>query len=476
MSDQAASGDVDRAGRIQVSGIDVQWDVGSGCCTFEKLPVTMMWVDTTLAGLMSGVQAMVGTERYLLALQSEGRKSVEEDWRVIAQFPDFREGFKAIANIAAVAGWGRWTLTSLHERDRECRFRVTDSWEGRYQKALGVCWGSGMLAGKMAGYCSKLFATNCWADQTAFLARGDPYDEFVVRPSPRLIEREIESLLASDEATRADMAVALRKLEREVAERRRMEEEIRRLNVDLEWRVQDRTARLRAANHELEAFAYSVSHDLRAPLRAIGGYSGALLEDCAEQLDAEGRGHLDRIVAAVARMDRLIDDLLRLSRITRTEMQRQQVNLAELARSLIAELRAGEPDRAVEFVGVTEATVSADPDLMRIAVGNLLHNAWKFTGHQREARIEFGTVMKGMEQVYLVRDNGAGFDMAYADKLFGVFQRLHGPHEFPGTGIGLATVQRIVRRHGGRVWAEGVLHEGATFYFTLPSGEGSFEE
>jgi two-component system cell cycle sensor histidine kinase/response regulator CckA len=213
--------------QIRISGIQMEWHPEKGTCTFENLPVAMMWVDTTLAGLMSGVQNMVGTQRFALALQSEGRKSVEQDWQVISKFPDFSEGFKAIANIAAVAGWGRWEMTSLDQEQRECRFRVEDNWEGRYQRSLGVCWGSGMLAGKMAGYCSKLFNTNCWADQTAFMAKGDACDEFVVRPSSRSIEKEIEGLLASDEATRADMAVALRKLETEITERKRAEEVLR---------------------------------------------------------------------------------------------------------------------------------------------------------------------------------------------------------------------------------------------------------
>ena len=212
------------ADAIRVAGIDIEWRPGQGTCTFEGLPVAMMWVDTTLAGLMSGVQAMVGTARFLLALQSEGRKSVEADWQVISRFPDFHQGFKAIAKIAAVAGWGAWELTALDEERQEGRFRVKDSWEGGYQKALGVCWGSGMLAGKLAGYCSKLFGTNCWADQTAFIARGDPLDEFVIRPSSRSVEKEIEGLLASDAATRADMEVALRRLEAEIAERRQAEE------------------------------------------------------------------------------------------------------------------------------------------------------------------------------------------------------------------------------------------------------------
>ncbi|MEW6659192.1 MAG: PAS domain S-box protein [Thermodesulfobacteriota bacterium] len=211
---------------ILVSGIHMEWDPQGGTCTFEKLPVAMMWVDTTLAGLMSGVQAMVGTQRFLLALQSEGRKSVETDWQVISQFADFSQGFKAIANIAAVAGWGAWELTSMDTEKRECCFRVADSWEGLYQKALGVAWGSGMLAGKLAGYCTKLFGTNCWADQTGFIAKGDPYDEFMVRTSSRSMEQEIENLLSADEATRADMAVALRRLEKEVNERKQVEDKL----------------------------------------------------------------------------------------------------------------------------------------------------------------------------------------------------------------------------------------------------------
>lgn len=215
------------ADRAKVSGINIRWNPNEGSCTFEELPVAMMWVDTTLAGLMSGVQSMVGTERFSLALQSEGRKSVEDDWKVISQFSDFEEGFKAIANIAAVAGWGDWKLISFDKNKQECHFRVKNSWEGRYQKSLGVCWGSGMLAGKMAGYCSKLFRTNCWTKQTRFIADEDDVDEFIVRPSERLIEDEIENLLLTDEATRADMAVALQKLRKEFNERKQAEKELR---------------------------------------------------------------------------------------------------------------------------------------------------------------------------------------------------------------------------------------------------------
>jgi len=218
---------VSKAGQIQVSGINIKWNVQQGTCTFENLPAAMMWVDSTLAGLMSGVQAMVGTERFALALQSEGRKSVEGDWQVISQFSDFRDGFKAIANIAAVAGWGEWDTVSLDEDKQQCTFRIKNSWEGLYQKALGVNWSSGMLAGKMAGYSSKLFKTNCWAEQTKFIARGHEFDEFIVKPSNRSVENEIENLLLTDEATRADMAVALQKLQNEVSERNHVEKSLR---------------------------------------------------------------------------------------------------------------------------------------------------------------------------------------------------------------------------------------------------------
>jgi two-component system, cell cycle sensor histidine kinase and response regulator CckA len=216
----------DERSQINISGIDLEWRPEQGTCTFAKLPVAMMWVDTTLAGLMAGVQAMVGTERFALALQSEGRKSVEADWQIIAQHPDFADGFRAIANIAAVAGWGHWELVKLDREHRKAWFTVKDSWEGSYQKAIGVCWGSAMLAGKLAGYCSKLFATNCWAEQTKFIANGDGHDEFMVGPSLRLVEKEIENLLATDEATRADMVVALKKLAKEIAQRKQKEQEL----------------------------------------------------------------------------------------------------------------------------------------------------------------------------------------------------------------------------------------------------------
>ena len=248
---------------------------------------------------------------------------------------------------------------------------------------------------------------------------------------------------------------------------RESEENLRRLNVSLEQRVSDRTVELEASTKELEAFSYSVSHDLRAPLRAVDGFSLALLEDCEDRLDAESKDHLARIRAATQRMGALIDDMLRLSRITRAQMLVERVNLTEIAWSIIHELQKSQPGRAVTVKIADDLEDEADPKLMRIALENLLSNAWKFTGRQPEAVVEFGSTNEGGKKAYFIRDNGAGFDMAHANKLFTPFQRLHSVEEYPGTGIGLGTVQRIMNRHGGTVWAEGQVDKGATFYFSF---------
>jgi PAS domain S-box-containing protein len=228
-----------------------------------------------------------------------------------------------------------------------------------------------------------------------------------------------------------------------------------------------RTAQLEAANKELEAFSYSVSHDLRAPLRSIDGFSHALLEDCGASLGETGKSYLQRIRAATQRMGVLIDDLLNLSRVTRAEMRTERLNLSALARSVATELQKSAADRSVEFLIQEGLEARADPRLLRLVLENLLGNAWKFTGKRQSARIEVGQMQANGASVFFVRDNGAGFDPAYVDRLFGPFQRLHAVSEFPGSGIGLALVQRIIQRHGGRIWAEGCVEQGATFYFTL---------
>jgi signal transduction histidine kinase len=235
----------------------------------------------------------------------------------------------------------------------------------------------------------------------------------------------------------------------------------------LEARVNERTARLRAANSELEAFSYSVSHDLRAPLRSIDGFSQALLEEAAPRLDETEKGYLHRVRAAAQRMAELIDDLLELGRIGRADLTRERTDLSAIARSVVDGLRAAEPGRPVDVFIEDGLQADADRRLMRIVLENLLGNAWKFSAKAETAVIQFGSERRAHEIVYFVRDNGAGFDMAYVDKLFQPFQRLHRVTEFSGTGIGLATVHRIVDRHGGRVWADGVVGAGTTIYFTL---------
>jgi light-regulated signal transduction histidine kinase (bacteriophytochrome) len=243
---------------------------------------------------------------------------------------------------------------------------------------------------------------------------------------------------------------------RDITERKRTEEELKRYATELE-----------AVNKELESFSYSVSHDLRAPLRTLDGFSEAVLSDYGDKLDETGRDYLNRIRKASQTMSELIDDILKLSRITRTEMHKAKVNLSNLAQSIVEELKANQPERQSQIFIAPEIWVNGDKQLLQVCLDNLLRNAWKFTGKCPEARIELGITEKNGKKVYYIQDNGVGFDMKYVEKLFEPFQRLHSDKEFPGIGVGLATVQRVINRHGGRIWAESEIGKGATFYFTL---------
>jgi len=267
-----------------------------------------------------------------------------------------------------------------------------------------------------------------------------------------------------------DRALTIRTLRTENTQLRRAEETIRRLNSTLERCVEARTLQLRETNRELEAFSHSVSHDLRAPLRALDGFARVLVQEYGERLDDRARGYLRRIEDATARMRGIIDDLMRLSHVTGTELRVREFDLSAMVRSIIDEFRSREPGRNVSVTIDPHLICNGDPQLTRVALENLLSNAWKFTQNVEHARIEFGR-HEGAVPVYFVRDNGAGFDESRAEHLFTPFRRLHTAEEFPGTGIGLSIVQRVVRRHGGRIWAQGTVGKGATFSFSFGDGD-----
>ncbi len=300
------------------------------------------------------------------------------------------------------------------------------------------------------------------------LKRGESIEHFEttrVRKDGKLI---FVSLAISPIKDSSGKIVGASSVARDITERRQAEQKIQKLNEELEQRVVARTAQLEAANKELEAFAYSVSHDLRAPLRSIDGFSKILLEDCADKLDEAGRENLRIVRNASQRMAHLIDDILQLSRLNRSPLRLLPVDLSALAVAVADDLKKLEPERRVDFRIEPGCVALADGNQIRVLLENLIGNAWKFTGKRPETRIEFGREIRDGTQVFYVRDNGVGFDMKYSPKLFGAFQRLHSVNEFPGTGIGLASVQRIIHRHGGKVWLEGRVDDGATAYFSLP--------
>ena len=344
--------------------------------------------------------------------------------------------------------------------------RVITAWNEGAHEIYG--WTAAEAAGKVT---DELFQTG--ATSTALnekLGRDGRWDGELGhsrRDGTRLIVDSRQVLLRDPDGN----AAAILEINRDITKRKHAEEEVQRLTAELERRVRDRTAQLEAANKELESFAYSVSHDLRAPLRGIDGWSLALVEDYGAQLSADAQRCLETVRSEAQRMGRLIDDLLRLSRVTRAPIERARLDLSALARSIAGNLLEIQAGRRIEIDIQPELMAWGDASLLEVALTNLLNNAAKFTGKQPQGRIEVGQT-ESCPAAFYVRDNGAGFDMAYAHTLFAPFQRLHRTSEFPGTGVGLATVQRIVNRHGGQVWAEAQVGRGATFYFTLGVKDG----
>jgi signal transduction histidine kinase len=303
------------------------------------------------------------------------------------------------------------------------------------------------LAGETAGFYDTVFGIAAHVATTVLLFAGVTWWSAAV--VDQLDAQRLDALITIEAVSKA------RELERE------------RLQADLEERVLRRTAELAAANAELEAFSYSVSHDLRAPLRWVDGFTQALVEDCADKLDETGHEHIRQIRESVHRMSDLIDALLKLSRITRAPIEHSDVDVSQMARRIAADLETSDGHRRVKWDITSNIHASGDALLIRVVMENLLRNAWKFTRKQEAACIQVGVMDQDNERVYFVRDNGVGFDMTYVNKLFRSFERLHRTEDFEGTGIGLALVNRVVQRHGGRTWAEGHLNEGATFYFTM---------
>lgn len=451
--------------------LDYQRDLGQIETTFRQIGQTNV---PTLAN------ALWATNRHELQVALDGLVRLPD-----VRYAEVREGREV---------WGRAgtdKTVSVKRRDFPLAYshrgRLTEigsltvviDLEGVYQRLWEKAWviliTNGIKTFFVAGFMLWLFhwlVTRHLRRIAEFAARlrRDNLDEKLTleRPtrSPHHMD-EFDDILQGFTRMQGNLAQAMHTLAQDIDKLARAEKEIQQLNMDLEQRVEERTAQLEAVNQELESFSYSVSHDLRAPLRSIDGFSQALLEDYGDRLDHEGVDHLRRVRRAAQRMGSLIDDILRLARVTRTDMTPRAIDLSALAHEVIEDLHKHKWSARAKPVVQPGLMTYGDAALVRVVLENLIDNAWKYSSKAPVSKIEIGSTRQNGLQVFFVRDNGVGFDMAFVSKLFGAFQRLHTEQEFPGTGIGLTTVQRIVHRHGGRVWAESAPGAGATFYFTF---------
>ena len=424
------------------------------------------------------------------ALWATNRKELELTIKGLEQLPDVQHA--AVVEKGKIwAESGRpksentrsriYPLTHLHRGETITigSLKVVMDMDGVYQRLLEKFWviliTNGVKTFLVAGFMLWLFhwlVTRHLQRIAEFASCLNPgnLDERLTLNRPAHAHNQLDEfdrVLDGLSRMQFNLATAVQTLEQDIVKLEQADVEIQQLNTALERRVAERTEQLEAVNQELEAFSYSVSHDLRTPLRSIDGFSQALIEDYGERLDAVGHDYLGRVRRAAQRMGVLIDDLLRLARVTRADMTQTRIDLSALAQEVMADLCSHKGYGAATVTVQAGITGYGDPSLLRIMLENLLDNACKYSSKIAQPRIEVGSTVQDGRTVYFVRDNGVGFDMAYVHKLFGAFQRLHRDEEFSGTGVGLATVKRVIHRHGGEVWGEGCLGEGAVFYFTL---------
>jgi len=488
----------ERTGQFETANAQLQTEIVEREHAMEALRESEGRVRRTLDSVLSPEGDIASLELSDI-LDPEAVQSLLKDFYQLAHIPVAVLDVKG--KVLAGAGWQK-ICTEFHrlhpETARNCLESDTELTAGvpegefRLYKCKNNLWDIStpiMVSDRHIGnvFSGQFFFDDEQADRQLFLNQakqyGFPQQEYLAALDavPRFSREAIRTgmdffvrlanLISRMGFSNIKLARSLAEGERTTDELRNSEEKLRLLSADLERRVQNRTRELTATNKELESFTYSVSHDLRAPLRGIDGWSAALLEDYGDKLDEQAREYLDRVRTETQRMGQLIDDLLRLSRVTRAEMKPTQVDLSAMAGSITTRIREANPERNTEFSIQPGLTAEGDPRLLDIALTNLLDNAAKFSSKRADAKVEFGTVDQrtscGWQSQFFVRDNGAGFDMAYASQLFGAFQRLHSASEFPGTGIGLATVQRVILRHGGSICAESKPDQGATFYFTI---------